>query len=184
MFGMRQHIRDVFDITNTDKGYFHEYEHMYAGLFANFTPKSLLEIGVKNGRSIRAWQMLFPNASITGLDIERQQLEPGKDFEYIIANSTEHSAVKDLPNYDVIIEDGSHHVYDQILTFTNFKNKFNYYYVIEDVSYARDNHPGSEHSIKVLKSCIKKCGYRGIAVYDSYNKKNPSVSIVIQSNTF
>lgn len=180
---MRQHIRDVFDITKTDKGYFHEYEHMYASIFSNLTPSSLLEIGVRQGHSIRAWQKLFPKASITGIDIQKNELVPGNDFNYMIANSTDYSAVKDLPNYDIIIDDGSHHVYDQILTFTNFKDRFNYYYVIEDVSYARE-HPGSDHSIKVLKACIKRCGYRGIAVYDSYNNRNPSVSIVIQSNTF
>lgn len=184
MLGMRQYIRDVFDVTNTDKGHFHEYEHMYANIFSSFEPKSILEIGVRGGHSIRAWQKLFPNARVVGLDIKETTLIEGPAFEYVIGDSTDPAIAAKLGKFDLIIDDGSHHILDQILTFNNFKDSFNYAFVVEDISFARHPHPGSEHSIKVLMACIQKCGFRGIARFESYNKRNPSCSLVVQSNTF
>lgn len=181
---MRQHIRDAFDAAHTDKGYEHEYEYMYAGVLSSFTPQSILEIGVRHGHSIRAWQKLYPQAVITGLDVERQELVPGPDFNYVIGSSTSHSVVTELGKFDLIIDDGSHHVYDQITTFTNLRKSFNCMYVIEDIGYVNQPHADLESSTKVLETCIQRLGFKGIARYHSYNKRRPCYSLVIQSREF
>lgn len=184
MLGMTQYIRDVFDATSTDKGHTHEYEHVYANVLSSFEPKSILEIGVKKGCSIRAWQKLYPKATVVGLDIEKQSLIEGPDFEYVIGDSTDPEIAKQLGKFDLIVDDGSHHVFDQILTFNNFKDSFNYMYVIEDVGFAKHPHPGSDQAAKVIISSVQRLGFRGVARYESYNHKNPSCSLVVQSKTF
>lgn len=186
MHNMRQLIRTAFDHSTTDKGYYHEYEHMYANIFSSFEPKSILEIGVKEGKSLHSWHLLFPEAKLTGLDIAQNTLK-FDSFEYVIGDSTDKDVTDKLGFYDVIIDDGSHNLYDQIMTFTNLKNKFKYFYVIEDISLVGSKgnpHPGYMDSANALKTCIRKCGYKGIALFDSFNKRHPSCSLVIQSNEF
>ena len=67
------------DLTNlanhyrTDKGDIkHGYTYIYEQYLYQFRDSkfNMLEIGVANGSSIQMWKDYFPNASITGLDIE------------------------------------------------------------------------------------------------------------------
>jgi hypothetical protein len=183
MNGMTKHIRDAFDLANTDKGYYHNYEYMYANIFANFIPDSMLEIGVKNGNSILAWQQLFPKANITGIDITERNLVTKLPFNYLIGSSTTFD-VSTLDNFDVIVEDGSHRVEDQIETFKNFKNKFNYYYIVEDVNFVKDNDVNSDRPVRMLTEAIQAEGFYGISTFMSYNKRKHTRSLVIMSKNF
>jgi hypothetical protein len=183
MNGMTKYIRDAFDLANTDKGYYHQYEYMYANIFVNFTPKSILEIGVKDGNSILAWQQLFPSASITGIDISKKKLVTSIPFTYLIGSSTTFD-VSNLNNFDVIIDDGSHKVEDQIETFKNFKDKFNYYYIIEDVNFVKDNDITSDRPIKMLIEAIQAEGFKGVSSFMSYNTTKNTRSLVIMSKNF
>jgi cephalosporin hydroxylase len=57
---------------NTDKAKFcHNYCEVYDTLFRNIRNdvKNVLEIGVAEGSSLRAWRDYFPNAIIHGIDI-------------------------------------------------------------------------------------------------------------------
>ena len=45
-------IKDAFLQTGTDKYQDHGYDRWYAEVFKDYTPNSLLEIGIKQGRSI------------------------------------------------------------------------------------------------------------------------------------
>ena len=103
MNGMTKYIKDAFDLANTDKGYYHNYEYMYANIFANFIPDSILEIGVKEGNSILAWQQLFPKANITGIDIAKKNLVTKLPFKYLIGSSITFD-VSTLGNFDVVID--------------------------------------------------------------------------------
>jgi len=177
-------VKDAFELANTDKGYYHNYEHMYAMLFAFFEPKTLLEIGVKNGLSIWAWQTLFPNCDITGIDIQKSfDMYNKGPFNYLIGDSTTYN-VSSLPTYDIIIEDGSHDVVDQIKTFQNFKDKFKYYYVIEDINFVKGNDPTSDKPLKDLIAAIQAEGFYGIATYPSYNKRKDTRALVVMSKSF
>lgn len=74
---------------------------------------SILEIGVKDGASIKMWKEYFPNSTIAGMDIEDCRFicdERTKFYQYnqgkredIEAFISEHKA-----RFDVIIDDGSH----------------------------------------------------------------------------
>ena len=183
MNGMTSYIREAFDLADTDKGYYHNYEYMYASIFSNFVPESLLEIGVKNGNSILAWQKLFPSTKITGIDIVKNKLVTDKPFEYLIADSTIFN-VDTLPIFDVIIEDGSHKVEDQITTFKNFKDKFKYYYVVEDVNFIKDNDITSDRPVRMLIEAIQAEGFKGVSSFMSYNKRKNTRSLVIMSKNF
>ena len=184
--GLISYFRDAFDITNTDKGYYHTYEHMYSFIFHNFTPKNILEIGVKNGRSIAAWQKLFPETNITGMDIIKNKLViPEDSFNYMIGDSTNPIFTDKLDKQDVIIDDGSHYFYDQIKTFDNLKDKFNFFYVIEDINFVKQSNDASlDYSLSAIRDVVMKNGFKGIAIFDSYNERKITKSMVIQSANF
>jgi hypothetical protein len=133
-------IREVFDKYGTDKGRDHCYEHMYADIFSSNKIDSLLEIGVREGKSIAAWRHLFPSMHITGVDIQPPDRAVVPDaFDFVLCDSTSpnlHHLIED--KYDLIIDDGSHYWIDQIDTFINLANKFNSCYVIEDVYHHLD----------------------------------------------
>ena len=183
MHGMTKHIRDAFDITDTDKGYYHQYEYMYGFIFANFIPNSIFEIGVKDGASIWTWQILFPSAKVDGMDIKIRPVKTKKDFKYIIADSTTYDT-KEFPNYDIIIDDGSHLPEDQIKTFLNFKDKFNYCYIIEDINFTKDNDITSDKPLKQIVDVVQKEGYKGVFSFISYNKRKNTRALVIMHPNF
>jgi len=135
-------IRHAFNQASTDKGFSHEYEKHYAKDFKEYTPDSLLEIGVKRGESLAAWSILFPSSKIAGLDIEESAFKPFNitfsNAKIIIGDSTKKETAATLDNYDVIIDDGSHYYKDILKTFINFQNKFNKYYIIEDLMYKQE----------------------------------------------
>lgn len=152
----------AFHQTETDKGYTHDYDKWYDVIFKNYTPNSLLEIGVMSGRSLAAWKIVFPNCAITGLDITNKRFDPKyikmADAKTVIGNSTK-PEIKDsiTESYDVIIDDGSHYYKDIIATWENFSDKFNYVYVMEDVMFEKE----------CILNAIRSRGYNNIKIYPS-----------------
>ena len=74
--------------------------------------KTVLEIGVLRGESIRMWRDYFPNAQIWGLDInplacrdngERTQVVIGSQIDQFALN-----AVAPGRQFDLVVDDGSH----------------------------------------------------------------------------
>lgn len=148
-------IKSAFDQTRTDKGYTHSYETGYKFVFQDFTPTSLLEVGIKQGRSLAAWKILFPECDITGVDITDKEFR--NDYlkiaqsKNIICDSTKPELLQLLePSYDVIIDDGSHFYLDIEKTFDLLKYRFKHAYVVEDSMY------GTE----VLVAYAKSLGYK------------------------
>lgn len=140
-----------FWLTGSDKQYWHNYSVGYYNLLRDKSISNLLEIGILNGSSIRAWKNIFPSASIYGIDINPNYMmsEPG-----IITDIVDQSSVFSLQNYmrkvrtkfDLIVDDGSH-------IFAHAKTSFDVLfdhleddgiYIIEDVSsvYAEIDGPG------------------------------------------
>lgn len=178
MLGITNSIKKTFVETETDKGFPHQYYYMYAALFAAATPSSILEIGVLEGHSIRAWRKLFPQAKLTGIDCKRMLFDPVDNFEYIIADATDPTTSRSITKHDIIIDDSSHALLDQITIFQNFKDKFNYFYVIEDVNWERDNIYKPDMT-EALKDCIRSMGFNGIAVYDSLGRHHTKCCAVV-----
>lgn len=126
--------------TNSDKNTRHSYvDHYYEQAFAPYRHRgiTLLEIGVYRADSLIAWRKYFNDATIYGLDIHiprkwRQRLS---DVHWIEASQTDPEAVKHVSDLDIVIDDGSHRIDDQLASFEILwpKIKPGGLYVIEDI---------------------------------------------------
>ena len=88
-----------------------------------FDVKNVLEIGVQSDHSIRMWEEFFPNATIYGLDIDPncKQFEGGRR-RILIGDQGDREfldrVIRDADGaFDIVIDDGSHYVDDQLTTF-------------------------------------------------------------------
>lgn len=116
-------------------------------------PKRILEIGVKEGRSLAMWAEYFPNAEIHGLDLfiennisdvfdnisknfttdqlfDRIHLHTSNQCDYLLLEQLRKF------DFDVIIDDGSHNSRDQLITFFGLFNGKHYF--IEDLHCCND----------------------------------------------
>lgn len=166
-----EQIRAAFDACGTDKGSDHGYEYMYADVFKHCNVKSILEIGVEYGHSIAAWKSLFPDAHITGIDIVKHDLVlPSNSFQYIVGDSGDRQLLEQTDRkYDIIIDDASNDLFDQALTFNNFKYSFNHCYVIEDIYSNKTDH---NDRVAVLEKYLLGSGFRHIYRHTSKKKRN------------
>jgi demethylmacrocin O-methyltransferase len=129
--------------TGTDKNTTHSYLAAYERVFE---PKRhdavrVLEIGVFTGGSLRAWADYFDHADseIIGLDINpnlvRFDLSTPK-IKTMVLDATNREAITRLNGeFDFIIDDGSHALRDQVLSFSLLKSRIRTggAYIIEDV---------------------------------------------------
>lgn len=112
-------------------------EHGYIPFYEQHLPKSpkkILEIGVKEGRSIRMWQRYFPEAEIHGLDLFMEFPVPSiPGVKFWQGNQIDYKILEQLRNedFDIIIDDGSHNSRDQMMTFFALFNGKHYF--IEDL---------------------------------------------------
>lgn len=88
--------------------------------------RNVVEVGVQEGNSVRMWQEYFPNALIHGLEIDaRYKIHEDTRIRIWVCDSTDQAHVEDVVSridgeIDLVIDDGSHHPFDQIKTFKNF----------------------------------------------------------------
>jgi hypothetical protein len=137
----------------TDKG---SLKHHYMEFYEQHLPKKpkrILEIGVKEGRSLAMWHEHFPDAEIFGLDLFEEYshetvyknidhfsggewnlnkitLITGNQCYYVV-----HDELRKF-DFDVIIDDGSHNSRDQMMTFFGLFNGKHYF--IEDTDCCRN----------------------------------------------
>lgn len=141
----------------------HGYAGFYECLFHRYRKevKSVLEIGIgtmidgvhssmvgwalqgyRPGGSLRAWREYFENATIYGIDVQPDtRIENEERIVTFLCDSTDTARVQaliggELPvQFDLIIDDGSHLVEDQIQTMRNFFPYVaqNGIYVLEDI---------------------------------------------------
>jgi len=114
----------------TDKATHHKYCDFYEDELKGRQINSILEIGVKDGASLRMWRDFYPHATIVGVDINKPIHVSG--CKVIQADS---SQIMDLPleKFDLIIDDGSHLTSHQIATYRILKHRFNVAYIVEDL---------------------------------------------------
>lgn len=141
-------------------------EHGYISFYEKHLPKDpkrILEIGVKEGRSLAMWHKYFPDADIYGLDLfaEYSHEDVYKNIDHycnaewdlekvqlITGNQCDWLLLEQLRKYDfdIIIDDGSHNSRDQMMTFFGLFNGKHYF--IEDIhccdeEFYRQGLPGS-----------------------------------------
>ena len=126
----------------TDKGTKHHYLSVYYDMFKDRKEsiRYLLEIGVAEGAGLYMFRDFFPNAHIFGAE---------KDFERVFKEERvtvfqcDQSSMEDLERlmsrtmyFDIVIDDGSHKLHDQINTCLKLMSLLNtdVTYIIEDVS--------------------------------------------------
>lgn len=133
-----------------DKGTVHSYIPEYEKLFAPYRDKkiNILEIGIAYGESLELWDKYFNNANVFGADIHdieifSDKFKPGgyKDderFTIWISDATKPEFLDVIGDtkFDILIDDGSHRLYDQIATYELLKDRMNPggLYIIEDVA--------------------------------------------------
>lgn len=135
----------------TDKDFTHNYYNtVYENAFSRIRNevKLLCEIGIGGfwkeagwvpGNSLKVWRDYFPNAKILGLDINLHEIDDADRITTEWLDQSRRDLVinysKKLENYDIIVDDGSHNVYDQQITLAYFFRslKSNGIYVLEDL---------------------------------------------------
>ena len=130
----------------TDKSR-HSYKNMsYLDLYDKhfntnrFNVKTFVEIGVLNGDSLRMWKEYFPNATIYGIDIDpRCTINEDERIKILIGDQNDDEFLlkikKEIPNIDILLDDGSHITTHQIKTFNYLYENINKngFYAIEDL---------------------------------------------------
>lgn len=120
----------------------HAFSEIYDDYFSVLKNKSIsiLEIGVHDGSSLKMWYDYFPKAIIYGLDIDDKSLHNNDRVSCgILDQSKAEHLYKFAQNigitFDIIIDDGSHHMRDQQITFGYLFPilKSNGLYVLEDL---------------------------------------------------
>jgi len=106
-------LASLFDRHGSDKNTLHSYSVAYEEVFKKMRNVSrLLEIGVKDCASLKAWAEFFPSVDVWGLDCV------GFDWpRKIVGDATDPKIISMVPyGFDIIVDDGSHRVQDQLIT--------------------------------------------------------------------
>lgn len=132
----------------TDKGTLHSYDEVYEKLFAplRLRATAILEIGCRDGSSLKAWKDYFPNAVIYGIDNGSENglwISDDKRIHVLEADTTKPETVTAVLNqfshgyFDLIIDDGLHRAFSQAVTYGTLKPYLakDGVYVIEDLEH-------------------------------------------------
>ena len=114
----------------------HSYTPFYHELFSPIRDKvrTLLEIGIETGASLRMWRDYFPNATIIGVDNRPETAIDEERITSIICDAADLDK-HDIDGLDVVIDDGDHNPQHQADAFDLLFPKLSRHgiYVIEDV---------------------------------------------------
>jgi hypothetical protein len=112
------------------------YFEIYDRHFERFRGKRVrvLEIGVDHGGSLQIWKRYFGlEAQIVGLDLDPRCAEYAEDrIQVHIGNQADVALLKSLGKFDIVIDDGSHRLQDQLASFEALWPHTRSVYLIED----------------------------------------------------
>lgn len=170
-------LNDIGLKHGTDKAEYHKYLDFYQKHLPKRTFKGrLLEIGIFDGSSLRMWREYYPKAEIVGVDNSLRWGLEIEGVELIELDATDPSALAELGNFDIIIDDGSHYTADQQASFEQlFYTQLNKggLYILEDIHTSlRPEYVNSKlNTIDYLKK-LKK-----LKQHQYHNKANPNDSM-------
>ena len=135
----------------------HKWDHyfeIYEQYFAKYKgrPINILEIGISHGGSLQLWKKYFGDlVNVYAIDVNPQckKFEEEKVNIFIGSQSDEaflKQVKKELPDLDIILDDGGHTMQQQIVSFEHLylKVKNGGLYIVEDThtSYWHEYHGG------------------------------------------
>ena len=136
-------LKKIFVKHKCDK-YFHKYDLVYDNYLSKLKNKKLkiLEIGISDGASLKAWSEYFRKSEIVGFDIKKINLRKKKLLKKSIKVYTGSQSDKKFidflihkyKRFDIIIDDGSHFPKDVIKSFKLLFNSLSIkgLYFVED----------------------------------------------------
>jgi cephalosporin hydroxylase len=148
-------LRELF--YNHEGKLIHKWDHyfdIYEKLFSKYVGKeiNILEIGVSHGGSLQLWKKYFgAKINVYAIDInpECKKLEEERVKIYIGSQSDKQflqRVLQQVPDLDIILDDGGHTMSQQIVSFENLylKVKEGGLYIVEDThtSYWYEFHGG------------------------------------------
>lgn len=145
---------------HTDKAYLHIFCNDYEKLLRKDV-KTLWEIGVLDGASLRMWSEYYQNAKIIGYDIEdKSSLSFNDNVSVKLLDQSNKSQLSELAkqtDIDIIVDDGSHIIDHQILTFEMLFNclKSGGQYILEDLHTSTNVHNSNDYRFYNNKGALQ-----------------------------
>lgn len=145
---------------HTDKAYLHNFCNDYEKLLRKDI-KTLWEIGILDGASLHMWSEYYPNAKIIGYDIEdKSSLSFNDNVSVKLLDQSNKSQLSELAkqtDIDIIVDDGSHIIQHQILTFEMLFNclKSGGQYILEDLHTSTNVHNANDYRIYNNKGALQ-----------------------------
>jgi hypothetical protein len=108
----------------SDKNTIHSYLDVYEELFSGVKNdvKNILEIGVREGGSVKLWSDYFPNCTVHGADISAPSVV--KEYDRVVFHIQDAYTVDFVKKFDIkfdiIIDDGPHTLESMIFAVKNF----------------------------------------------------------------
>lgn len=190
-------IRDLFYAH--EGNLIHKWDHyfdIYEKYFSHYRdqPVNMLEIGISHGGSLQLWKKYFGSrAHIYAIDInpDCKKLQEENTTIFIGSQSDRsflHNVMAQLPDIDIILDDGGHTMEQQIVSFETLylKVKEGGLYVVEDThtSYWSEFHgglrkPGTfiEYSKNLIDKMYENHLHEGNSlIYDDISKNINSVA--------
>lgn len=135
------------DKSSIAHGYLDIYETYFEG--KRFNDIDLLEIGIKEGASLRMWKEYFQSGEIYGIDTNssclqysdnRINIEIGDQSDDRFLNNL---FIDNVKEFDIIIDDGGHYPQHQIKSFNTLfhRLKCGGLYIIEDLHTSKEYGP-------------------------------------------
>lgn len=129
----------------------------YPGKPGSGVMEHVAPLGYEKGASLKVWKEFFPSADIWGIDICQEALFEDERIHTLLINQIDQKAIDSSfhdKKFDLIIDDGSHLINDQIASFC-FLEKYltpGGIYIIEDIN------PGAwvEDRIQLFFSKVKE----------------------------
>ena len=169
-----------FNLNKTDKHTAHSYiEDFYQEFFEPYRDRelNLLEIGTREGDSLRLWEHAFPKSKIYGVDNNKSNKFKDVLSERIIVtfgDAYTEEVTESLPSFDIIVDDGPHTIDSQIKCLEFYLPKLNTdgVILIEDIQ--------KYEYIETLEKKYKELGgNKEVEFYDLRNIKGRYDDIII-----
>lgn len=120
----------------TDKTTIHAYGPVYDRLFGaiRHDVQHVVELGVDSGASLAAWAEYFANARVTGIDLSLASVKFTHPRVDVRQGDATQPPPPGLGDVDVVIDDASHRLQDQLASLAVWGPRVSRMMVIEDVA--------------------------------------------------